>query len=304
MSSYPVYDGSRSRRYMRFDKVLRSAQGMAVWQDEAFILYDTGACAVYDLKSRAAKPLASFRLGSFNEGTPSADYKNHANHCMFVGTHYQGNPIPLLYVTTGAGIGADEDGYYYRLSVENIVKTGEGYHAHSLQTITYQPSDMEGTPWTAPCWGCPAFFADTEEKALYIFSARYRTKRGCVPEGEKNAYIITRFPLPDVEEGTMIRLSAKDIQDQFVVESDVEFTQGGQLTDGVLYYTFGCPKVGYPDRMMAFDVHEKKALYMVDHLDEALCGEEIECCDWYEGKLLCNTCDGGLYVLDWTKGAE
>lgn len=304
MSSYPVYDGSRSRLYMRFDKILRSAQGMAVWHDEAFILYDTGACAVYDLKTRAEKPLASFRLASFNEGMPSADYKNHANHCMFVGTHYQGNPIPLLYVTTGAGTGADEDGYYYRLSVENIVRTGEGYQAHSVQTITYQPSDTEGTPWVAPCWGCPAFFADTEEKALYIFSARYRTKRGCVPEGEKNAYIITRFPLPEVQEGTMIRLSAKDIQDQFVVESDVEFTQGGQLTGGVLYYTFGCPKIGYPDRMMAFDVHEKKALYMVDHLDEALCGEEIECCDWYEGKLLCNTCDGGLYVLDWTKGAE
>ena len=32
-------------------------------------------------------------------------------------------------------------------------------------------------------------------------------------------------------------------------------------------------------------------------MDEAFRGEEIECCDWYKGQLLCNTNGGSLYTL-------
>lgn len=290
-------DGSASALYMKFDKVLRSAQGMAIWGDEAFILYDTGMCAVYDLKGRASAPMASFPLGSYNDGQPTRDYLNHANHCMFGSLHYKDNPIPLLYVTVGTGIGADADGFYYRMSVENITRTAEGFRAETLQTVTYQPSGHVPAPWEAPCWGCPAFFVDQAAGALYIFSARYRTKRGCVPEGAKNAYIITRFDLPPLSAGPMVRLTPGDIRDQFAVESGVLFTQGGQLTDGILYYTFGCPKAGYPVQVMAFDVGEKRLLWEAEHMDEAFNGEEIECCDWYQGQLLCNTNGGSLYSL-------
>ncbi len=42
--------GADSKLYMRFEKAWhRAAQGMGIWGDRAFILYDTGACAVYDL---------------------------------------------------------------------------------------------------------------------------------------------------------------------------------------------------------------------------------------------------------------
>ncbi len=297
MNDYLIKDGSQSRLFMRFEKKMRSVQGMAIWQDEAFILYDTGVCFVYDLNQKGQEPTASFKLGSYNDGQPSKDYLNHANHCMFGGIHHEGNPLPLLYVTIGAGIGADEDGYYYRLSVENIVKTPEGYEPRVLQTITYQPSDMGDFPYESPCWGCPAFFVDTDAGKLYIFSARYRTKRGCVPEGKTNAYIVTTFDLPALDAGSLVRLTAKDIRDQFVVESDVAFTQGGQMTDGIIYYTFGLPEKDYPDRMMAFDVKQKKVLYLLDYLDAPLNREEIECCDWYKGQLLCNTNGGALYAL-------
>lgn len=295
-------DGSASALYMKFDKILPSAQGMAIWQDRAFILYDTGVCGVYDLKSRAAAPLASFPLGSYNAGTPTRDYLNHANHCMFGSLHWQDNPIPLLYVTIGTGVGADADGFYYRLSVENIRETPEGYRAEALQTITYLPTEDVPAPWSAPCWGCPAFFVSNAEGALYIFSARFRTKRGCVPEGKRNAYIITRFDLPSLDAGPLVRLTAADIRDQFSVESDVLFTQGGQLTDGVLYYTFGLPRLDYPVRVMAFDVNKKCLLWQAGNMDEAFHGEEIECCDWYGGQLLCNTNSGSLYALRFTEG--
>lgn len=296
------YDGSASTLYMKFDKALRSAQGMAIWQDNAFILYDTGVCAVYDLKTRESAPVATFPLGSYNDGTPAREYLNHANHCMFSSVHWQDNPVPLLYVTVGTGIGADEDGFYYRMCVENIVKTPEGYRAETLQTVTYKPSDTVPAPWEAPCWGCPAFFADNEKGKLYIFSARYRTKRGCLPEGKKNAFIITTFDLPSLEPGTLVRLNTEDIRDQFSVESDIQFTQGGQLTDGIIYYTYGCPQNDYPVRVTAFDVANKQLLWQAGHMDEAFHGEEIECCDWYEGQLLCNTNGGSLYALHFTEG--
>lgn len=296
-------DGSNSSLYMKFHKELPSAQGMDVWENRAFILYDTGACGVYDLESRSPQPFDFFRLGSYNPGIPSKEYKNHANSCMFSGVHFEGNEIPLLYVTVGTGIGKDEDGFYYRCAVENITRTvdsegAEHYSSSLLQVISYEPEGIEEIAFEAPCWGCPAFFPDSDGGFLYMFSARYRTKRGCVPEGKKNAYIITKFPLPGLEAGQMVHLTPKDILDQFTVESEVLFTQGGALLHNRIYYTFGCPKCGYPLKMMVFDLEKKCLSAQVEQLDEAFHGEEIECCACYNGRMLCNTCDGSIYVLE------
>ena len=43
---------------------------------------------------------------------------------------------------------------------------------------------------------------------------------------------------------------------------------------------------------------QKKMIALVDHMDEALCFEEIECCEYYQGQLLCNTCNGSIFVLE------
>ena len=297
-----TYDGSRTQLYMRFQKQLRSAQGMAIHNERAYMLYDSGWCAVHDLNERDAKPLDFFPLGSMNEGTPSKEYRNHSNQAMFGTLHHEGNPIPLLYVTAGSGIGKDADGFYYRCAVENIVQTmdengAEHHRAETLQTICYQPDGIENTAFAPPCWGCPAFFPDTENGFLYIFSARYRTKRECIPEGESNAMIITKFPLPKLSDGAMVHLKPKDILDQFIIPSDTAFTQGGLLVGDQLIYTFGCPKIGYPDEIMVFDVRQKKQTAHIRNLDEALHGEELESCAVYCGNLMLNTCDGGIYTL-------
>lgn len=297
-----ILDGSESSLYMRFSKKLRSAQGMDIYGDRAYILYDTGWCAIHDLKSRNPEPIDLFKLGSYNDGVPSKDYLNHANSCMFGTIHHNDNPIPLLYVTIGTGIGYDEDGFYYRCAVENIVGTkdengNEHFTAETLQVITYKPEGIENVPFDPPCWGCPAFFVDTQKGYLYIFSAKYRTKRGCTPEGEHNAYIITKFRLPELSDGKMVRLTPGGIIDQFSVESDIAFTQGGLLVDDKIIYTYGCPKIGYPLEVTVFDLNEKTLAAHVTNLDEAFFGEEVECCGIYEGKLLCNTCDGSIFEL-------
>jgi len=288
-----------ARLFMKYERKLRAGQGMDIWQDRAFLLFDSGMCGVYDLKSRKEEALAFFPLGSYNEGTPSREYRNHANSCMFGSVIPEGKDMPLLYVTVGSGVGADADGFYYRCAVEEISRSGESdYQARTLQVITYQPEDMGDLSWEQPSWGCPAFFADEEKKALYIFSARYRTKRGCVPEGKKNAYIVTKFDLPDVEKGGMIRLTPRDIRDQFSVESEVLFTQGGALYAGKIYYTFGCPSHDYPDQVMVFDLEKKRLLAHIGDMDEGFCREEIECCARYGDKFLCNTSTGSIYEVD------
>lgn len=295
-------DNNRVKLYMRFEKKLPSAQGMDIWQDRAYILYDTGYCGVYDLISREAEPLAFFPLGSCNEGTPDRNYLNHANSCMFSQIHLNNNPIPLLYVTIGNGIGKDEDGFYWRCSVENIVRTvdeegKESFRAEVIHTITYRPEPMEGV-YEQPSWGCPAFFVDSDAGWFYIFSARYRTTRGNVPPNQKNTYITTKFALPDIQRTGMIRLGPEDIVDQFTVESDVMFTQGGTLADNKIFYTFGCPERGYSIHVMVFDLIKKSLIAQVDDLDEEFNHEEIECCAIYQNTLLCNTCDGSIFSLD------
>jgi len=298
-----LLDGARSMLYMRFQKQERPAQGMDIHGDRMFILHDTGFCAVHDLKTRNPEPLCVFPLATYNNGTPTRDYLNHANHCMFSTVHHEGNPLPLLYVTIGTGIGADEDGYFYRCAVENVTCTTdengkEQYCSELLQTITYKPDGIEQTPYMQPCWGCPAFFVDTDKKLLYIFSAKYRTKRGCVPEGETNTYIITAFRLPSLSDGALVRLTPADIIDQFACDSDVLFTQGGALLDDKIIYTYGCPKAGYPVEVVVFDLKKRAITARIGHMDEAFLGEEIECCGLYHGMLLCNTSYGGVFVLN------
>lgn len=292
-------DGSGSKRYMSFEKILRSAQGMAIWGDRAFILYDTGLCGIYDLKTRNPEPLAQFPLGSYNPGIPSNAYKNHANSCMFSRIHWGDNPIPLLYVSTGTGIGYDEDGFYYRCAVENIREDPGGtWRAETVQTISYHPEGQLPGNFESPAWGCPCILPDNDTGHLYIFSARYRTKSGCVPAGERNAYIVTKFHLPDPKAGGLIRLGPGEILDQFTVTSDVLFTQGGCILDSKLYFTFGYPQGGYPLHILVFDLERKCLAARVDDLTEAFEGEEIECCGLYRGKLLCNTCNGSIFEME------
>ena len=294
-----ILDGSGSKLYMTCHKPLPASQGMGIWEDWAFILYDTGVCAVFDLKTREARPLAVFPLGSYNNGKPSRDYLNHANSCMFGKTHWKDNPIPLLYVTAGTGTGYDDDGYFYRCVVENVRQREDGsFRSEVVQTICYHPEGKLPEGMEQPCWGSPCFLVDNDGGFLYLFSARYRTRRGYVPEGARNTYIITKLPLPDPALGGMIRLHPEDILDQFCVPSGVEFTQGGTIHNHKLCYTYGYPKGGYPLQIMVFDLERKCLCAQLGNLTESFRGEEIECIDVYRGSLLCNTCDGSIFELE------
>lgn len=305
--AYPKVSSAGSRLYMKFRKPLTSAQGIACWEDRAFILYDTGIGAVYDLKNRNVRPVDVFPLGSYNWGRPSADFKNHANSCNFSGIHYEGNPIPLLYVDTGAGIGADGDGYYYRLAVENITcqiddNGNESYQGKTLQTIAIKPEGDPERGFVKPGWGCPCHVLDGEGGFIYACCTRYRTKRGCVPEGENNALIVTKYAIPKLTDGAKVSLGGEDILDQWVFEDDTLFTQSGVFYQGKIYYIFGCAIHDYPNHVMVVDLQNRRIEKRMDD-DLGIFGlDEFECGTFYQGMLLVNANDvgkseGNLYAI-------
>lgn len=291
--------------YMRYNKVLPSAQGMAIYGNLAFILHHTGVCAVYDLKTKESKCIVSFPLGSYNDGAEGEEYINHSNQCMFSDVFLDGNDIPLLYVTTGNRGGGDEDGYYYRCAVENIKlernREGKIVSASSelIQTVSYINCGIEDTKWETPCWGCPAWFVDNEKKCMYMFSARYRTTDEFLQYREINRYIITKFPLPDINGAKFVKLTAADILDQFTAPFDILFTQGGMICGNKLFYTFGLGDSRYPIGLRAYDLDRKCLCAQMDLSSSVLGREEIESSSFYNGELLCNTNaePGGIFSL-------
>ena len=305
--AYPRVSSAGSRLYMKFRKPLTSAQGIACWDDRAFMLYDTGVCAVYDLKSKNSRPLDVFPLGSYNCGKPSADFRNHANACEFSHQHWQDNPIPLLYLDAGAGIGADEDGYFYRIKVENITRTvdeagDESYQGKVLQTVVVKPEGDPARGFRDPGWGCPCHVLDAEGGFLYAVTARFRTTRAGLREGEKNALIITKYAVPEVVEGTTVQLTGKDILDQWELEDDTLFTQSGIYHEGKIYYFFGCAIHDYPNHVMVIDLRNRRIEKRLDD-DLGIFGlDEFECGIMWNGMLLVNanevgSPDGNLYAI-------
>lgn len=297
---------SNCHLYMKYNKILPSAQGMAIYGNMAFVLYHTGVCAVYDLVSRKTDAAAVFKLGSYNEGVPSKEHLNHGNQCMFSDVHYGNNPLPLLYVTTGNGAGEDENGEYYRCCVENITikRTNCGQimsaSSETVQVISYKSSDAaENMQWEKVCWGCPAWFVDSSTDSVYIFSSKYRTTKEFLKYYKLNRYIVTRFSMPDPTGNRFVTLGPADIEDQFSLPFDILFTQGGTLKDNKIYYTFGLGTETYHLGLRVIDLKNKCLSAGMDLSRSVFSHEEIECCAFYRGELLCNTNSeiGSIYSL-------
>lgn len=294
---------------MRYNKVYNSAQGMAIYSSWVFQLYHTGKCAIYDLKTQSQSPLAVFPLGSSNDGVPNDNYTNHSNQCMFSNRYINGNELPLLYVTTGYGTTVDDDGYFYRCAVENITLEKDadgritGGHSETVQTICYKDGGIEDTQWQQPCWGCPAWFIDIQGSSIYMFSSKYRTTAAFKEYWPDNRYIITRFPLPDPEDGGCVTFGPKDIIDQFDCPFDIPFTQGGMIAGSKLFYSFGNGDKEdylYPDGLRVYDLEKKCLCAKMDLKDSCLGTEEVESISFFGNELYINTNakpTGGYYSL-------
>lgn len=305
-------------------------QGMALWGNELFVMQNNGVCKVYNLSTKSSTPISVFHLGSYNEGTPTADYANHCNTVMFGSDHYTNpstnveNPIPLLYVRTGNASGADADGYIARLAVENVIRTEENgvvsFSAQTLQTIIYNDcydgnktiddyNAAYNTSYVAPSgFGAPMWLVDDATDSLYILSAKYRTTYGSVGQTDvypgynsisDNYYVITRFDLPELSDGSTVVLTPMDITDQFTTEFAAFSTQGGTLYNHKIIYTFGFGQISAlnPNKILVFDLQNECISHRLSLSRSMFAFDEIEACVVYNGKLLVNTQGGYIYEL-------
>lgn len=279
-----------------------SQQGMAVWQNWVFLLHHGGKCDLYDLNSCQA--IAHFPLGSYT-GEGVGPYVNHANQAVFSAQKYFANDeFPLMYVSVGNGPGADEKGYYGRCAVERILFSGKETKSEMLQIISYcdnnEPVQENGKYLNAPlyeppCWGLPAFFPDFKHKRLYLFSARYRTTLRDLDN--QNAYLITTFHLPDVQQSQDVILMPEDIIAQKEYAFDFGVTQGGTLFGKYLLQAFGFGTTEAPNGILCFDLKQGYISCRIDLSESIFAEKELEDCAIWGTKLVCNTRDGAVYVL-------
>ncbi len=278
----------------------KSYQGFAVHGDTAFQYFHSGLVAAFDLKTRAPEPIAVFKFGSFADNEPDKRYANHANQGMFGKAFYApGDEFPLLYVTAGNSGEQDALGFIGRCTVERILRTPDGFTSECVQTIVYNDEGIGATPWETPGWGWFAHFADTEGGWYYTLSARFRTTTAFIDKFDENRYIITKFRLPErKEKGETVVLHPSDIVDQTLFPFDTFFTQGGVLKDNKIWYTFGLGTETYPDRIRVFDLEKREIVLRLDLSASIFGGEELECIDFYDGKLLVNTQAGKFYQIE------
>ena len=269
----------------------KSIQGFSVAGDLGFVLYHTGILAVYDLVSRDPKPIGVCKLGSYNAGDPDKRYINHANDAMF-GAIMDGEEFPLLYVTAGNSGECDEKGYIAYCAVEQIRRENGIFTSETVQRIYYKNDGIEETGFHTPGWGWPASLVNVEGGYYYMFSAKYRTKKEFYQPD--NVYTVTKFALPDPKAGD-VTLTPRDILSQFDLPFDIFITQGGTLKDGRIYYMFGFGTEEYPDAMRVIDLDSEAYLLSEDLSNTLFACEEVECCAFYEGRLLINTQAGKLY---------
>ncbi len=257
-----------------------SIQGMHFFDRYMVQLFNHGHCAVYDLNSDSAEPLAYFKLASCSK-------ENHANCCNFGIRHYKDNPIPLLYVVDGYS------GEVMKCSVENIYCRDGVWGSEKVQEFNLDQSGFEAKGYI-PFWGWPCWIVSDIEDVMYLHGARFRTNGSMDDVRNQNRYIICKFRLPSVEEGDKI-FTADDVIDYFDTEYDVNFTQGGTVSGKYLIYCFGTGREGRPSAIRIWDLEAHKLMAPVDVSEIT---EEIEDCVVRDGKLIFNTQEFNLYSVD------
>ena len=271
-----------------------AAQGFAVYDKYAFMMFHTGICHVYNLETLDKDPIAKFRLASYNAGSPDKKFANHANQAMFLGTEpAPDSDFPYLMVTVGNSGEKTNDGYIARASIERI---NRDFSCTAVHTFIFTDKDKADYSFDTIGWGWPAFSMDVENSLIYILSARHRTTREEFNKYGENSYIITKIAIPDNITGTQTILSHKDIVDRFECEFDIFFTQGGMFHNGLLYHSFGC-REAYPAGIRVFDPNKGDWVYKLDLGDTVIGKEEMEACSYYKDMLLCSTDKGNIYVV-------
>lgn len=245
----------------------KSAQGMAIYGEYAFLFNDGGGCRQLNLVT--GKIDREFELASSSENP-------HVNNACFGTEILTDSLFPLLYISECKSEG-------YCCFVESIEST-----PRLVQTIR---TNINGRQLPVVSW-----VVSISEKALYAI-----TKGTKEIDSLGNLKItITKFKLPKVNEGKDIELTENDIIDSFHVYFP-NTVQGGKIIGHSLYLACGLQQsyshLKRAKRAIKIIDLEKKQLFKTIDLTY-ITTNEPEDIDFYKGKCLlyCGQ-QGGIYEI-------
>lgn len=245
----------------------KSAQGMVVFSDSAFVFNDGGRCRVLNLKS--GKIVREFLLGSSPQNP-------HVNTACFGKEKPTGSDMPYMYISETRG--------QFRCFVEQLIADSSLH----VQTIA---AKVKGKPLDVKTW-----VVDTKNGCLYGITRDYRKLN------EKKEYRNTlyKFRLPKVDEGKDVVLTENDILDKY----DLSFAsgiQGGKMKGDNLYVSAG------REETVRNRIDAKRVIHVVDLKKRCVkktidmtyvTVNEPEDIDFYKGDILlfCGQ-NGGIYKV-------
>lgn len=245
----------------------KSAQGMAIYNDLAYLFSDGGMCRVYNLETKKVER-------RFVLSTRASNHVNCACFGIELGSY---NQIPFLYTT--------ECKNKYRCYVEEILPDT----TRLVQTIT---ETNKGKVEPVLIW-----VVDRERGLVYSV---VRTERTLKSKGYA-LNTIKEFVLPQISKGKDIILTEKDVKNKFIVKFP-SVLQGAAIKDGVLYIVTGYQQSfsSRPNSKRAIQVIDLKKKVLLKTIDLTyLTTNEPEGMDFYRGKALlyCGQ-EGGIYEVN------
>lgn len=244
----------------------KSAQGMAIWGDEAFLFNDGGHCRVLNLKSNNI--VSEFDLAS-------ADANTHVATACFGVEILDSCKIPVIYTAEFVGKS--------RCFVEKI---GNG-HVNLVQTIEVTE---KGKNYRIQCW-----LVDVDSEDLYSVSGRQNVDtHGDCP------VVIRKYRLPRLSEGKKIYLTERDKRDEFTLNFP-NCLQGATIKNSKLYIATGFQQSqsNNPRGRRSLKIIDLKHKRIIKDIDLTfLTTNEPEGLAFYNNKLLlfCGQ-EGGIYEI-------
>lgn len=246
----------------------KSAQGMAIYGDNAYLTNEGGLCRILDLKK--GKVVREFQFESRSKD-------NHINSASFGKTFYNGSLEPLIYLSECMVNG--------RCFVERITADS----SELVQTIqaTKKGKIERMTDWVV----------DNEQNCLYAITRNRKLVLDSV--GNIRSYI-TKYRLPSLNEGKEVSLTEKDVLDRFEVLFP-NILQGCKIRGRYLYLVTGLQQTYGHQKdaqraILVIDLKKKKLIKKVDLT--YVTTNEPEDIDFYNGQCLlyCGQ-EGGIYRI-------
>jgi len=250
----------------------QSAQGMAIWDNKAYLFNHGGHCRVLNLKS--GKIENDFILGS------AAPY-NHVNNACFGMKRPHNSDRPYLYIS--------ECKPRRRCFVECLNDSGSVL----VQTIEARKNNGKEE-------GVLTWVVDSENGYLYAIT---RNGKNLNTTGVVHNYI-SKYQLPKMKEGEIVRLCPNDRLELFEVQFP-NILQGAKIMNGLLYIVTGLQETARErkDSKRAIQVIDLKQRKLIKTIDLTyVTTNEPEDIDFYNGKCLlyCGQ-NGGIYEVDLNK---